>query len=241
MFARTDYDKLEQLMSEKPENRALIQKLLSSQKEAISAVSHEIRNPLTLVYSTLQLLESRHPEITSDRYWHSMRGDIEYMKQLLEELSTLNHSSALRRSLFSFREFMEQIVLSFAASCVDSPIEFTSSLSPDLPIIEADYIKLREVFLNILRNASEAVSGSGSIRLEAVTQDRNISVLIADSGCGMSAEQQKTIFQPFVTYKSNGTGLGLAIARQVIEAHGGQIIVKSIVGKGTSFTILLPI
>lgn len=68
MFTSTDYDKLEQLMSEKPENRTLIQKLLSSQEETISAISHEIRNPLTLVYSTLQFLESRHPEIISDRY-----------------------------------------------------------------------------------------------------------------------------------------------------------------------------
>lgn len=126
MFTSTDYDKLEQLMSEKPENRTLIQKLLSSQEETISAISHEIRNPLTLVYSTLQFLESRHPEIISDRYWHSMREDIEYMKQLLEELSSLNHSTSLSRSVFSFREFMEHIVLSFASSCMDGPIEFTS-------------------------------------------------------------------------------------------------------------------
>ena len=241
MFTSTDYDKLEQLMSEKPENRTLIQKLLSSQEETISAISHEIRNPLTLVYSTLQFLESRHPEIISDRYWHSMREDIEYMKQLLEELSSLNHSTSLSRSVFSFREFMEHIVLSFASSCMDGPIEFTSFLSPSLPTVCADRTKLKEVFLNILRNAAESINGSGSIRLEAFVQNHNIAVQIEDSGCGISEEQQNQIFQPFVTYKSNGTGLGLAIVRRVIDAHEGQITVTSTVGKGTVFTILLPI
>lgn len=241
MFTSTDYDKLEQLMAEKNENRVLIQKLLSSQEEAISTISHEIRNPLTLIYSTLQLLESRHPEIISDRYWRSMREDIEYMKQLLEELSSLNHSASLSCSTFSFREFMELIVLSFASSCTDNSIEFTSFLSPTLPSINADRTKLKEVFLNILRNAAEAVEYSGTIRLDALVKDHHIAVQIADSGCGISSEQQEKIFQPFVTYKSGGTGLGLAIAHRVIEAHGGQISVKSMIGKGTIFTILLPI
>lgn len=241
MFTSTDYDKLEQLMAEKNENRVLIQKLLASQEEVISTISHEIRNPLTLVYSTLQLLESRHPEITSDRYWRAMREDIEYMKQLLEELSSLNHSAALSRSMFSFREFMEHLALSFASSCADTPIQFTSFLSPDLPAVCGDRTKLREVFLNILRNAAEAIEQSGNIRLEAFVKGENIVVQIADSGCGISSEQQKTIFQPFVTYKSGGTGLGLAIAQRVIEAHGGQISLHSAVGKGTTFTVLLPV
>ena len=80
---------------------------------------HEIRNPLTLVYSTLQLLETRHPKITSDKYWQSMRQDVEYMQALLTDLSSLNHSRSLRLSAFSFRAFMEELVLSFAASCAD--------------------------------------------------------------------------------------------------------------------------
>lgn len=105
----------------------------------------------------------------------------------------------------------------------------------------ADRTKLKEVFLNILRNAAESIDGSGSIRLEAFVQNHNITVQIEDSGCGISEEQQNQIFQPFVTYKSNGTGLGLAIVRRVIDAHEGQITVTSTVGKGTVFTILLPI
>ena len=147
--------------------------VISGERYQLSAMNQK---SLTLVYSTLQFLESRHPEIISDRYWRSMREDIEYMKQLLEELSSLNHSTSLSRSVFSFREFMEHIVLSFASSCMDGPIEFTSFLSPSLPTVCADRTKLKEVFLNILRNAAESIDGSGSIRLEAFVQNHNIAV-----------------------------------------------------------------
>lgn len=240
MFTSTDYDKLEQLMAESPENRALIQKLLKSQEETIASVSHEIRNPLTLVYSTLQLIESNCPEVTSCRYWDSMRNDIEYMKQLLEELSSFNHGTSLFLSSFSFREFMERLVLSFASFCADTSIEFISRLSSNLPEIQADHIKLQEVFLNLLKNAFEAIEGPGTIYLNAYFQAPYIRVDIQDSGCGISPASLENIFQPFVTYKSSGTGLGLAIVKRTVEAHHGTVSVQSSSEHGTVFTVLLP-
>lgn len=241
MFTNTDYDKLQQLMAESTENRVLLEKLLASHEESVASISHEIRNPLTLVYSTVQLLESRHPEIASDRYWISLREDVEYMQQLLADLSSLNHSRTLSLSEFSFRSFMEQIVLSFAASCTDSPVEFTSRLAPDLPVVKGDRIKLREVFLNLLRNARESIKGTGAIRLDASCTSTEITVTIEDTGCGIPEEHLPHIFEPFVTYKKGGTGLGLAIADRTVRAHGGEIAVTSAVDTGTRFRILLPV
>lgn len=241
MFTHADYDKLQQLMAKDPENRALIEKLLASHEESVAAISHEIRNPLTLVYSTVQLLESRHPEIASDRYWISMRDDIEYMQQLLNDLSSLNHSRSLFLSEFSFRSFMEQIVLSFAVSCSGGPVEFTSRLAFDLPVIKGDRVKLREVFLNLLRNAREAIKGTGSIRLEAFCSPSGVTVTISDTGCGITEDQLKHIFEPFTTYKQGGTGLGLAIADRTVQAHGGSITVKSSPETGTEFRVFLPV
>ena len=241
MFTSADYDKLEQLMAESPENEALLRKLLASHKETISAISHEIRNPLTLVYSTLQLIESRHPEVNSFHYWDSLRTDIEYMKQLLEDLSSFNNGASLSLKSFDFRKFMEQLVLSFAISCADSDVEFTSYVDPSLPVILADQIKLREVFLNLLRNAKEAIPDAGSIRLDARFTDNIIRIIIQDSGCGIPEEYLSDIFTPFVTHKTGGTGLGLAIAKRTIESHNGNISVSSQVGAGTAFTITLPV
>lgn len=241
MFTSTDYDKLQQLMTKSPENRALIEKLLSTHEEAVATISHEIRNPLTLVYSTLQLLEDRYPKIASDRYWIAMRDDIEYIQQLLADLSSLNHSRSLFLTEFSFRAFMEQIVLSFAASCAESPVEFTSRLAPDLPVFRGDRIKLREVFLNLLRNARESISGAGSVRLEAVCSSSEIIVTIRDTGCGITQDQLEHIFEPFVTFKKGGTGLGLAITDRTVRAHGGKISVTSAVHSGTEFRVCLPV
>lgn len=241
MFTSADYDKLEQLMAKSPENRALLTKLLDSHKETVSMISHEIRNPLTLVYSTLQLIESQHPEVFSYRYWDSMHSDILYMKTLLEELSTFNNSNVLSIKDVDFCAFMKQIVLSFAASCTDSQIEFTSYIDPELPHIQADPVRLREVFLNLLRNAREAIASKGTILFKATCSHTGICITISDSGCGISDDYLNDIFTPFVTHKIGGTGLGLAIAKRTIESHHGSITVSSLVGKGTVFTITLPL
>lgn len=250
MFTDTDYDKLRQLMAQNPENRALIQKLLDSHEETLRTVSHEIRNPLTLVYSTLQLIETQHPEVTTFRHWDSLRGDIIYMKELLEELSSYNNGGSLSVKPMNFRKFMEPIVLSFAASMADSSIEFTSCLAPEFPPFCGDPIKLREVFLNLLRNAAEATASTdnlnpenrkSNIQLHAFSRNDNIIVAITDSGCGIPEEFLSDIFQPFVTHKQGGTGLGLAISKRIIESHSGQINVHSTEGIGTTFTVTLPI
>ena len=101
MFSTTDYDKLQQIMTESPEKKELLSQLLETHRMDISTISHEIRNPLTLVYSTLQLIESQHPEVCTFSHWDHLRQDIEYMKLLLEELSSYNNGERLELSLLS--------------------------------------------------------------------------------------------------------------------------------------------
>ena len=226
-FTANDYEKLHQLMNSSPEIRELLQKLLDSQQYTISKISHEVRNPLTLIYSTFQLIESSHPETRDFSHWSELREDIEYTISLLQELSAYNNSEHLHLSTFSAQDFLGQICLSFAASCVDTDIGFSSLIAPDLPSLTADRLKLHEAILNLLRNAREAISSVGSIRLEAVLKDQMLQIT--------------TIFDPFVTYKPDGTGLGLAIVNRTITAHAGTVTVTSSCGKGTSFLLLLPI
>ncbi len=248
MFSATDYDKLQQIMAESPEKEALLSRLLESQKMTLSAISHEIRNPLTLVYSTIQLLESRHPEITDFKHWDSLRKDIEYMNTLLDELSSYNNSDRLNLVILDTVNYLKNIVLSFAASLTDTDIEFTSRIHPSLPNIQADPTKLREVILNLLTNAKDALSASdarrsssGRIHFHADVIGDSVQIKISDNGCGISEEQCSHIFEPFVTYKSNGTGLGLAIASRIVESHNGTLQVSSSVDIGTSFTLTLPV
>lgn len=243
MFTDTDYDKLRQIMAESPEHEAIIQKLLDSHKMDVSTISHEIRNPLTLVYSTLQLIESQHPEVTSFKHWAGMREDIEYMNQLLVELSSYNNGERLSLSAVDSVSYLRSIALSFAASIADTDIEFISKIDSSLPPVSCDSMKLKEVLLNLLRNAKDACSKDSSMNIwfHAFCENDTLHITVRDNGCGIPKENLADIFEPFVTHKQGGSGLGLAIARRIVTAHGGSIDVLSEPGAGTMFTVTLPV
>lgn len=246
MFSMTDYDKLQVIMEESPEKKELLTRLLESHRMEVSAISHEIRNPLTLVYSTLQLIEAQHPQVKSIRHWNSMRQDIEYMNQLLAELSDYNNGEKLTLTRTDSSAFLKTLVLSFASSLLDSDIEFTSRIAPKLPIILMDPVKIKQTLLNLLRNAQDAVSSlqdlrRPSIRLDAEYTDCKLLISITDNGIGIDAADLASAFDLFVTHKPGGTGLGLAIAKRIITAHKGTIHAESTPGTGSSFTISLPV
>ena len=255
MFTETDYDKLQQIMEESPQKKELLTRLLESHRMEISSISHELRNPLTLVYSTLQIIEASHPEVIDFRHWKTMRQDIEYINVLLEELSSYNNGSRLHFASLDASSFLKTLVLSFAASLADTDISFTSRIEPNLPHICADSVKLREILLNLLGNARDAVhampvstdyrpaiSLCASLEKHPTPQAQsNLIITVTDNGCGIHPEDQNTIFEPFVTKKANGTGLGLAIAKRIAAAHKGTLTVSSDPGSFTTFQLTLPI
>ena len=207
----------------------------------LSKFSHELRNPLTSVYSTLQLIEAMHPEVKDFKYWSNISYDLEYMNRLLTDLSDFSKSEKLQVSTFSLRALLEQISLSFAAMIADSEVEYTAKISPSITQITGDKTKLQEVFLNLLKNAYEAALPNNTIYLEATSENDFVQILVRDTGCGITEEQLPTIFEPFVTYKKEGSGLGLAICKNIIHAHGGTISVDSSREEGTSFVVNIPL
>jgi signal transduction histidine kinase len=122
-------------------------------------------------------------------------------------------------------------------------ISVQTHLAPNLPLIQAVQDQIAQVFLNLLINAVEAMSDGGKLIIRsAITRDgRWITVSFTDNGPGMDGETRANIFEPFFTTKRTGTGLGLAISYGIIERHSGQIEVVSAPGKGSTFTVRLPI
>ena len=205
----------------------------------LNKFAHELRNPLTTLYSTVQLIEFQHPEVKNFKYWSNLNNDIEYMEQLVAQFSDFAKSERLEKSTFSLLALLEQVSLSFAALIAHSDVVFTSKIDPSIHQIIGDKTKLQEVFLNLLKNAYDASLPDHTIRMDAFAKDENIVIQIQDTGCGISPEHLATIFQPFVTYKKEGTGLGLSICEQIVKAHGGTISVESTLGVGTCFTVIL--
>jgi signal transduction histidine kinase len=112
---------------------------------------------------------------------------------------------------------------------------------PSSPEIWIDEGLFRQVLENLLRNATEAIEGEGVIRFETEVVDRFLLVRVKDNGQGIPAEIQPKLFEPFFTTKTHGTGLGLATSQQIIFEHNGHLLVESQLGKGSTFTTLLPL
>lgn len=246
MLHNIDLNKMNRLMSENKEFKQIINQLLENHHTAVSTIAHEIRNPLTLVSSALQVMEVQHPEVKEFSHWSQTQEDIAFMCSLLNELSTFNNGDSLHYSVFSISKLLKNVAISFAISLDEqnSNIEFSSDIVPDLHNFTGDKIKLEQVLLNLLKNAQEAITSNiphGLIHLKATRSTNALVITLEDNGCGIPADHLDSIFEPFTTYKQNGTGLGLSLSKRIIEAHGGSISVKSVPGKGTQFTLKLPL
>lgn len=243
MLHNVDINKMNTLMKENPDAKQIINQLLDNHHETVSTIAHEIRNPLTLVSSSLQVMEAQNPQVKEFPHWKQTIEDVEFICQLLNELSSFNNGNVLHYSVFSIERLLKNIAISFAISLdgEDSDIEFTSSIPSDLGDYTGDKIKLEQVLLNLLRNAKESIANEGCIYLSASRNKDSLIIQCKDSGCGISDEIIDYIFEPFKTYKDGGTGLGLSLSKKIIESHSGSISVDSKMDEGSTFTIKLPI
>lgn len=206
----------------------------------LSRFSHEIRNPLALIQSELQLMETSHPELTEYEGWYSIMENLEYIRELLNDLSQFNNADTLSTAPTDVTALLKNISASFRPALNYLGITLNSDIPENLPFLSLDRIKIRQALLNLLRNAQESIQHShGIILFSACQVPGGVCILIKDNGCGMTSEQLQNIFTPFVTYKDAGTGLGLSITRHIVEAHGGTLKVQSIPEKGSEFHIFL--
>ncbi len=226
-------------MSEQHQLEAL-KKIIEEQKVAISQISHEIRNPVTLINSSLHLIQKQHPEVRDFPFWNNTMQDLAYLLRLLDEVSHYNNGMTLHPEFLDTSQWLTEIT-SVYHHAVSAPFRFSSHIPQNLPCLHADPVKLRQAVSNLIRNGFESLKEEGEVTLDASADDQHLILCITDTGCGIPQEYIDTLFLPFVTHKSDGTGLGLSITRRIVEAHGGTIRLDTTPGKGTSFTILLPL
>lgn len=207
----------------------------------LSRFSHEIRNPIALIGSELQLIEDTHPEVSAYDYWNDITANLEYTKELLNNLSDYNNAYKLSPKKTELFPYLQAIISSIHPTYEYLGISLAEQISPALPALYIDRIKLKQALLNLFRNAAEAVLASdGKVKFCAFSSEKAVHISITDNGCGIPEDQLEQIFTPFVTFKKNGTGLGLSITSQIIQAHGGKIYAENEPDSGASFHILLP-
>ncbi len=209
--------------------------------EYYSQVFHEIKNSVTLINSYLQLLEKKHSEITAFDYWTTSKKETARLCSIATELSQVKLGSQLVLAHIDLREFLSGCCSGFQCSAGEEGISCTLSMPARPLMVSIDARQLRHAFVNLLKNACEAMNHHGSILVSAFPESEQAIVRITDFGCGISSDIISHIFDPFISTKEDGSGLGLNIAQQVINAHNGSIDVASKEGEGCTFTISLPI
>ena len=206
----------------------------------VSKITHEIRNPLTLINSSLQLIESMHPEVKDFQFWVQTLEDIAYVNQLLDDLATYSDERRFFMCEVDLKEIIHSLEDSLKPYAFMNKKNFSVHMPAQLPSVFGNPMKLKQAFLNLLKNAFESTGEDGCVSMSIRKYLDQIIIRITDDGCGMSSETIETLFTPFSSSKSYGTGLGLAITQKIIRSHYGEIEVSSTLGRGTTFTITLP-
>lgn len=207
----------------------------------LSKMFHEIKNPLALINSSLQLIESEHPEVCSFRFWTQTMKDVLALRQLLDDLSTFEKSNVLEPRLVNLFDFTEDLLEATEAFLAESGIPLIFDNDIDDLDFYADDVKLRQALVNLLKNAAESSQPDSPVRLHIFTEAHSLCFSVEDHGCGMSEEQMTHLFEPFHTTKSYGTGLGLLIMKQIVELHRGTIHFVSCKNVGTTVKISIPL
>lgn len=238
------YEEYGDLINTYPEMKQVIDSITSDYTLAMRKMTHEFGNALTLVNSSLQIIESSHPEVHDFKYWNSTIDDVHYLIQLVSELSVFNNSSKLNLETVNLQDLISNIANAYKIKNDSENISINLHVVKELPTITADKTKLKQAFINLIKNSYEALDSSkpnSYINITLTHGTKYIYILVEDNGCGISEEQLSQIFNPLVTFKPTGTGLGLPISKRIITAHNGSISVTSEVDQGTCFQITLPI
>ncbi len=208
--------------------------------EDYEKIFHEIKNNITFINSSLQLVEKTHPEISEFPYWKDSLQELSSLKQMLIELSSARLCDDLSVEKISLTTFLPALMDSFLSLFHTEHFHCEIDLASPMPEIYLDPDRFKRALFNLVKNAYEAMNGTGTIRLNGRLADSCIHLELIDHGGGISPEYLPRIFSPFETTKKDGTGLGLLISKQMIEAHGGRLTVASRPNDGCTFFIDLP-
>ncbi len=251
------YDELKALLRER--ERAQAQLIQAEKMGALgrltASIAHEINNPIQAVQTYLTLAEE---ELDGDqrreklqRYVTTVAGEIDRVSTIVQRMRDFYRPSRAGTAPTDLHAVLESVLALTSKQMQHSEISVERAWADDLPMIQANGDQLRQVFLNLVLNAVDAMVMGGTLRVSTALDQmpvagglpprRALRVVLSDTGEGVPPEDVSRLFEPFFTTKKRGSGLGLSISYGIVQSHGGEISVASQVGTGTTFTVLLPV
>lgn len=226
-----------------------------------SSVAHEIRNPLTGIAAGVQYLSRGIPPADPQREnLEFILKEIRRLDRIVQDLFDITHPRRLQLLARPIDETVQRAVQCLEALCGTRGVTVTLELAPRTPPVPHDPDQIEQVLINLLKNAVEASPPGTTVRVQVAPVPApeaqraraaarsgpapgppGVRIDVEDEGCGIAPEARQTLFEPFVTTKPQGTGLGLYISHDIVKRHGGRLAVSSEPGRGTTFTVELPL
>ncbi len=212
--------------------------------ELATGLAHEIRNPLAGIAGVIEIVGRDLPASSPAKaVVKDVREEINQINRILTDLLGTARPRAAEMRPSDLNTTVEHAVMLARQQVLSKPIKIEFTPAENLPEVDHDSDQIHQVLLNLLLNAVQAIEGPGRVEVAVFAhEDSDDAVFtVSDTGRGIPAEHLPNIFRPFYTTKGDGTGLGLSLAKRIIEEHHGRIEVESKLGKGTTFSISLPV
>jgi len=224
---------------------ARLEEVEQQRRSALADVSHELRTPLTVIQGNLEaLIDGVYPADAA--HLEPILAETRILERLIDDLRTLTLAEAgslvLHREPTDLGALLIEVAAGHRSQAKGAAIELTVKVADDLPPLEIDPARIREVVSNLLTNALRHTPRGGFVELSAELADGSAVVTVRDTGSGIPADQLGRIFDRFYrSPDSPGSGLGLPIARSLVDAHGGHVTAISEIGQGTTIRVMLPL
>ncbi len=226
-------------------NKLHEQEKMATMGRMAAIVSHELRNAFAEIHTSAYYLKEKvaknFPQLESS--FRNMESGINSADNILNSLLVFSRPKKLILGDVSVNSIIDDVLgsINLEEICEGNKLEISKEFDPNIAIIKADGMQLKQVIINLVLNATQAMSGGGKLVVQSKNEYKSIKLQISDTGPGISKEIMENLFKPFFTTKSRGLGLGLAVCKEIIEAHKGKIKVDTEPNKGTTFTITLPV
>lgn len=213
---------------------------LSLVGQMAAGITHEIRNPMAVVRGFLQLMREKSPP-TLDHYYRIVMEELDRANGIINDFLSLAQNRPVESEKCHLHDIIKELtpLLWADANLRGQTIEV--KLDDSMPELLLNAKEIKQLILNLSRNAMEAMTEKGQLTIETRVTNQGGVLMVSDTGPGIPSGQREKLFEPFFTTKAKGTGLGLALCLSIVERHGGKITVDSTEGQGTTFTVLFPL
>ncbi|MGH9002387.1 MAG: sensor histidine kinase, partial [Acidimicrobiia bacterium] len=221
------------------QDRLVAQERLAAIGQLASAMGHELRNPLGVLSNVVYLLATKlgREDVWLDRQLRTAEREVGAATLIVSDLLEFARP---REPIFGEVDLPTLVDEVLSVAPAPTGVRLARRWPEDLPALRADRDQLRQVLLNLVTNAYDAMADGGLLALEAQHQGESVVLTVGDTGTGIDPQTRARLFEPFFTTKAKGIGLGLAVTHRIVEAHGGSIDVRSQAGSGAAFHLSLP-